>query len=282
MMEGEFSSITTIYNLIPSFVPKPLAWGKFELASPDTYFFLCDFVEMSTDMPDPVKFCARVAELHRKGVSPTGKFGFHITTVHGKTEQPVSWDDNWTRYFTRLISHFFAKDLLSNGPWPEYEAAFKRLVDDVIPQVLDPLTSEGRSIRPSLVHGDLWEGNATTDLVTDEPMVFDAAAMYAHNEYELGMWRREIIGFGKPYFKQYLRNMPPSEPVEQWDDRNALYSLKFKLSYCLHRPGLPLVREACVIGHHVAYNMANIRAVFSRTSCSLLTSIHAKPLSNTS
>jgi protein-ribulosamine 3-kinase len=246
MMEGEFNSITTIYNLIPSFVPKPLAWGKFKLASPDTYFFLCDFVEMSTDMPDPVKFCARVAELHRKGVSPTGKFGFHITTVHGKTEQPVSWDDNWTRYFTRLISHFFAKDLLSNGPWPEYEAAFKRLVDDVIPQVLDPLTSEGRSIRPSLVHGDLWEGNASTDLVTDEPMVFDAAVMYAHNEYELGMWRREIIRFGKPYFKQYLRNMTPSEPVEQWDDRNALYSLKFKLSYCLHRPGLPLVREACV------------------------------------
>jgi protein-ribulosamine 3-kinase len=186
MMEGEFNSITTIHNLIPSFVPKPLAWGKFKLASPDTYFFLCDFVEMSTDMPDPVKFCARVAELHDKGVSPTGKFGFHITTVHGKTEQPVEWEGNWTRYFTRLVSHFFAKDLLSNGRWPEYETAFKRLVEDVIPQVLDPLNSDGRSIRPSLVHGDLWEGNATTDLVTGEPMVFDAAVMYAHNEYELG------------------------------------------------------------------------------------------------
>ncbi|KAK2596444.1 hypothetical protein N8I77_013334 [Diaporthe amygdali] len=74
-------------------------------------------------------------------------------------------------------------------------------------------------------------------------MVFDAAAFYAHNEYELGIWRREMVRFGKLYFKQYLRNFPPSEPVEQFDDKNALYVLKFDLDYCLHRPGLPLVRE---------------------------------------
>jgi hypothetical protein len=27
-------------------------------------------------------------------------------------------------------------------------------------------------------------------------MVFDAAVIYAHNEYELGIWRRKIIKFG--------------------------------------------------------------------------------------
>lgn len=78
-------------------------------------------------------------------------------------------------------------------------------------------------------------------------MIFDAAAFYAHNEYELGIWRREMVKFGKPYFTEYLRNFPPSEPVEQFDDRNALYVLKFDLDYSLHRPGLPLVREQCVI-----------------------------------
>lgn len=250
-MEGEFNSISTIYNLIPSFAPKPLAWGKFRLAVPDTYFFLCDFVEMSTDMPDPIKFCSRLAQLHRMSVSPTGKFGFRIANMKGKTEQPVQWDDNWTRYFTRLLSHGFSRDLLSNGRWPEYEAAFARLVEDVIPQILDPLSSNGRNIRPSLVHGDLWEGNTATNIVTGEPMVFDAAVFYGHNEYDLGMWRREMVRFGEPYFKQYLRNIPPDEPVEQWDDRNALYVLKFDLDYCLHRPGLPLVREAWVLVQHI-------------------------------
>lgn len=75
----------------------------------------------------------------------------------------------------------------------------------MIPQVLDPLTAEGRIIKPCLVHGDLWDGNTTTNLETDEPMVFDAAACFAHNEYELGIRRREMVQFGKPYFKQYLR-----------------------------------------------------------------------------
>lgn len=145
----------------------------------------------------------------------------------------------------------FERDLMANGRWPEYEDSFARLVKYAIPQILDPLTAEGRSIKPCLVHGDLWEGNTTTDLKTGEPMVFDAAAFYAHNEYELGIWRREMVKFGKPYFEQYLRNFPPSEPVEQFDDRNALYVLKFDLDYCLHRPGLPLVREQFVLERHL-------------------------------
>lgn len=92
----------------------------------------------------------------------------------------------------------------------------------------------------------MWEGNTTTNLKTGEPMVFDAAASYAHNEYELAIWRREMVKFKKPYFDQYFLNYPKSKPVEQFEDRAALYVLKFDLDYCLHRPGLPLVREQCV------------------------------------
>jgi hypothetical protein len=39
MMEGEFSSMMTIYTCIPTFAPKPLAWGKFKESPPETYFF---------------------------------------------------------------------------------------------------------------------------------------------------------------------------------------------------------------------------------------------------
>lgn len=64
------------------------------------------------------------------------------------------------------------------------------------------------------------------------PVIFDACAMYAHNELELGMWRNGHHRFGKPYFRQYLNHMPPSEPVEQFDDRNRLYAMKYTLSRC--------------------------------------------------
>jgi protein-ribulosamine 3-kinase len=105
MTEGEFHSISEIYKLIPTLTPRPVAWGKFRNATIDTYFFLCDFVDMSTSLPDPVKFCARIAQLHRESISPTGKFGFYVKNCKGKTPQPIEWEENWTRYFTRLISY---------------------------------------------------------------------------------------------------------------------------------------------------------------------------------
>ena len=54
--------------------------------------------------------------------------------------------------------------------------------DKVVPRLLRPLETGGRSIRPSLIHGDLWHGNAETDAETGEPVIFDAASFYAHNE----------------------------------------------------------------------------------------------------
>ncbi|KAI4232556.1 MAG: hypothetical protein LQ349_004928 [Xanthoria aureola] len=228
MMEGEFNSMTELHKLAPSFVPRPYAWGKFHLASPVTHFFLCDFIDMKKEMPDPVAFCARLAEIHLNSQSPTGQFGFPVPNCHGKIVQSNEWDPRWTSFFTKLLVSFFKMELGINGPWPEYEQAFE---------------ANGRVLKPSLVHGDLWEENAAINLSTGEPVVFDASAFYAHNEYELGTWRRETIKFGRSHFNQYLRNIPPSEPVEQWDDRVRLYSLKFNLAHMIGWPGAPFVRE---------------------------------------
>jgi protein-ribulosamine 3-kinase len=56
MVKGEFKSMSTIHDVIPEFVPEPIAYGTY-LTIPDTHFFLCEFREMTDDMPDPHKFC---------------------------------------------------------------------------------------------------------------------------------------------------------------------------------------------------------------------------------
>ena len=57
------------------------------------------------------------------------------------------------------------------------------LFDKVIPRLLRPLESNGRKILPSLVHGDLWYGNAgIIDEGTEEGIVYDPASFWAHNE----------------------------------------------------------------------------------------------------
>lgn len=42
MMHGEFESMSTLYIIVPDFVPRPLAWGSYQNME-EVHFFLCDF-----------------------------------------------------------------------------------------------------------------------------------------------------------------------------------------------------------------------------------------------
>lgn len=68
-MEGECNSMSELYKIAPSFVPRPHAWGKFQIVNPVTHFFLCDFLDLGKELPEPSSFCARLAEIHRNSVS---------------------------------------------------------------------------------------------------------------------------------------------------------------------------------------------------------------------
>ena len=42
---------------------------------------------------------------------------------------------------------------------------------------------------------------------------------------ELGMFRGQHYGWSAEYMQEYLREVPPSEPQEDFDDRNAIYAM---------------------------------------------------------
>ncbi|KAL9121833.1 MAG: hypothetical protein Q9187_001608 [Circinaria calcarea] len=238
MIEGEFNAMYELYQVTPSFVPQPYTWGKLGLASPETYFFLCDFIDMSNKLPEPVQFCSRLAELHRISESPTGKFGFHVPTCHGRFPQLVGWDSSWTSFFTKLLGDVLRTDLARNGPWPALEKVSDRILTAVLPRLLGVLESDGRSVKPSLIHGDLWDGNVGTEVGTGNILIFDAGAYYAHNEMEIGMWRCERHKLrSEVYKREYFRNTPVSEPADEWDDRNRIYCVKMNIVHSAQHAG---------------------------------------------
>ena len=229
MIQGEFESLKAIHATSPAFVPKVYAWDRFEKDEPETYFLLAEFRNVGKQPPDPVLFTARLAELHRNSVSPTWKFGFHTTTCHAKIPQITEcWEQSWSKLYQRQLAHMVKRDLDANGPWPEFEIVCNLTLEKVVPRLLEPLQSDGRSIKPCLIHGDLWDENTATDPKTGEPFVFDACSMYSHNEYEIGDWRapRHRLSH-EDYVANYKLNFPASEPEEEWDDRNELYSLRY-------------------------------------------------------
>ena len=110
----------------------------------------------------PVKLAAGLANLHKESVSPTGKFGFHVATCHAKIAQAVnSWDDSWCALYTRHLGHVMdlAKPILK---WPEFDVVCKLTLEKVVPRLLLPLQSEGRVLKPCLIHGDCWDGKLCT------------------------------------------------------------------------------------------------------------------------
>ncbi|CAF9917036.1 MAG: hypothetical protein HETSPECPRED_003080 [Heterodermia speciosa] len=236
MMFGEYKSMVEINNAVPAFAPIPIAWGTYA-SNPDIHFFLCSFHEMSEELPDVQGLSARVAELHSKGKSPTGKYGFPCTTFQGNLPQDNRWTITWEEFYVNGMKRMLKLEEDCQGPSQELTELCVAMYEKVIPRLLRPLETGGRQIEPCLVHGDLWYGNASTDKATNQPLVFDACCFYAHNEYELGSWRPTRYKLGRPYVNAYHEHFPISAPVEDHDDRNALYSTRFNLHASAVYPG---------------------------------------------
>jgi protein-ribulosamine 3-kinase len=181
MVSGEFASMKSLHDTVQYLTPIPIAWGTYA-ADPNIHFFLCEFVDMTEDIPDPQALGIGLAELHTKGLSPNGKYGFSVPTLQGTIPQYTEWTDSWEEFFTRSTKKVFEAELKSQGSNPEILALEEAIITKVIPRLLRPLETGGRKIEPRLIHGDIWDGNVSTNIETDLPVIFDATCIYAHNE----------------------------------------------------------------------------------------------------
>jgi protein-ribulosamine 3-kinase len=242
-VSAEFTSMSEIYNTLPGIAPQPHGYGKCE--DQEAHFFLCDYLPIDHELPDPVRLGEKLAELHRKSESPTGKFGFHCITFDGMLPLNTAWDSSWTSFFQTLMRDVYKLDVKVNGFWQELDDVMQITLEKLIPRLLNPLTAEGRSIKPCLIHGDLWESNIGTDVQTGEIYIYDACAYYAHHEKEVGIWRCEHHQMhDEAYRNEYFKNLGPSEPVEEFDDRNRLYSVETLFMNSAHFPGSETRRRA--------------------------------------
>jgi fructosamine-3-kinase len=185
-IESAFVSESATYDFIPEHVPRPVTMGTYK-SRPDKHFFLAQFVEMvEDDIPRPESYMAAVAALHSRsmGKSPTGKFGFPVNTRFGNLEQDNTWTASWEEYWTRQMRDFLDReDTAHNGePHEELERLRPLFLEKVLPRYLRPLETNGRSVTPCLIHADLWPGNVKYMSDGETVCMYDACAMWGHNE----------------------------------------------------------------------------------------------------
>lgn len=126
LAEGEWHSASTIDSLIPGLVPKAIGWGEYRTDDATMYFFLGAFHDMDfSTPPEPEEFVTLISQLHKRGASPNGMFGYPVPIVCGKMERTVRWEKSSAKSFTHQLEDVLNYDIETNGPWPEFEACLQ-------------------------------------------------------------------------------------------------------------------------------------------------------------
>ncbi len=98
--------------------------------------------------------------------------------------QDTTWCDTWEESYVLRLKASLEQERVVHGPDKENEKLLPALYEKVIPRLLRPLQTRGRSIKPALFHGDIWYGNISTNADTGEPLMFDPSVFWGHNECE--------------------------------------------------------------------------------------------------
>ena len=214
-------------------VPEPLAAG-----SDNTEAFL--IMEYLTPAPRRADywetFGRELAMLHRAKCNP--RFGFPTDNYIGSTPQQNAPSDSWVSFFRdrRLLPQMkLAWDLLDDRT----RRNLTRIADH-----LDNLLPEPPF--PSLIHGDLWSGNALCG-PDGKAWILDPATYVAHFEADLAM--TELFGGFPNRFYQSYNALNPIDPA--YSDRRDLYNLYHFLNH-LNLFGLSYLAEVKAVAERYA------------------------------
>lgn len=147
------------------------------------------------------------------------EFGFPHDNYIGSTPQPNPWTQDGYRFFGEHRLLFQAELAVRRGWLDKGDLSQVERIVSHLPQLV-PLQPA------SLLHGDLWSGNATTDR-QGLPAIIDPAAHYGWAEADLGM--TALFGGFPPAFYRAYQEVRPLEA--DFQERFALYNLYHLLNH---------------------------------------------------
>lgn len=194
-------------------VPTPICWGTAEGAA----YLVMEWLDLGGGGTQAWgKMGQRLAQLHRNGVSAKG-FGWDRNNTIGSTPQLNFWTGDWATFFVEhRIGYQLKLGRRNGGQFPQGQR--------LLAQIPDLLA--GHEPQPSLVHGDLWSGNAAISR-SGEPIIFDPAVYYGDREVDLAM--SELFGRFSPEFYRAYEATWPLEPG--YERRKILYNLYHILNH---------------------------------------------------
>jgi protein-ribulosamine 3-kinase len=183
--------------------PEPLSHG---VAAGKAYLLL-EYLDLKSS-GDFAALGRMLAEAHG---NPGARFGWSRDNYIGATPQANGWCDDWAEFWRERRLR----------PQIELAASKGFEIATIDP---GPILQDHRP-QPSLLHGDLWSGNA--GFTADGPVVFDPAVYYGDREADLAM--TELFGgFPREFYEAYNGAFPLPDGYER---RKHLYNLYHLLNH---------------------------------------------------
>jgi fructosamine-3-kinase len=211
-------------------VPEPICWGT----EGNSAYIVLEWLDLGSRGGERAweEMGRKLAAMHkstppnppllRGGGEPNssllrGFFGWDINNTIGSTVQINNWTANWAEFWAEhRIGYQLQLAKRRGGNFPQGE----RLLE-MIPELL-----AGYEPQPSLVHGDLWGGNAGVTSA-GEPVIFDPATYFGDREVDLAM--TELFGgFPALFYRGYNQVWSLDGGYER---RKSLYNLYHILNH---------------------------------------------------
>lgn len=158
----------------------------------------------------------QLAAMHR---STADRFGWYRDNTIGRTPQPNPWSKDWVGFFREHRLRHQLELAAQKGFRGRLQADGQRLCESL------PALFEGYAPAASLLHGDLWGGNAAE--VAGEPVIFDPAVHYGDRESDIAMTRL-FGGYGSAFYEAYNEAWPLDAG---YASREKLYQLYHVLNH---------------------------------------------------
>lgn len=194
-------------------VPKVICSG---LVSGHSYLVL-EYLSMTQgDETTWFHFGQALAKLHSNHTQQM--YGWQEDNFIGLTPQPNLWQKKWSSFYAEQRIGFMLQLLFEKG----HELAN---IDSVVESIKRLLI--GHNPTPSMLHGDLWQGNA--GFHKNQPVLYDPAFYFGDRETDIAM--TELFGrFPDSFYQGYIDIWPLDDDYQY---RKPIYQLYHVLNHAL-------------------------------------------------
>ncbi len=213
MFESEWDGLQELAKTQVIRVPRPVVYGKTD----DCAYLVLEYIDFGHAKKASQRLLGQqLAHMHRQ---PQAYFGWHRDNTIGSTRQINTKRNDWLDFWREHRLGFQLALAAKNGFGGKLQNDGERLCQNLAGLF-------GDKPKPSLLHGDLWAGNAASDM-QGLPVIYDPACYYGDREADLAM--TELFGgFSADFYAAYNEIYPLKSGYET---RKMLYNLYHILNH---------------------------------------------------